>query len=372
MDLVKALAKYARRHEYFVIIAEGDTGWADIDWPDHIHIEKIKISFVEYYWWRLGRLFEELFKPEVGEIWSRYDLWYLDLYAKRQGLEFVHFPANTIEPIGLTVPCLLTCWDVQQEYLPEFFSIDELKRRSFSYRASFDFASKIVVPSLYTRDSLVEKFEIDMEKLILVPAGIDIHRFGEGSKLISEVRERFSLPDKFLFYPSRFWKHKNHCGLFDALKLYEQKFGEGIDFVLTGRIEKEALLWIREEQKGLRFSKIVDLGFVDDDGLNGIYATATALVFPSLFEGFGIPLIEAMAAGCPIIAGNSTCIPEVLDGVGGLFDPNSPKETCDSIREITCDETIRAEFVKAGRQRVEIFDWKVVIPRIEYVYSRVV
>jgi glycosyltransferase involved in cell wall biosynthesis len=108
---------------------------------------------------------------------------------------------------------------------------------------------------------------------------------------------------------------------------------------------------------------------VPQEDLHVLYSAASALVFPSLFEGFGIPLIEAMACGCPIAAARATSIPEVTNGSALLFDPLSPEDIADAIHAVLTDRGLRTDLAARGYRQVQPFDWKAIVPRLARIYE---
>ena len=165
------------------------------------------------------------------------------------------------------------------------------------------------------------------------------------------VRERYRLPPRYVFYPANTWHHKNHARLIDALARYRAATGETLPLVLTGiGREGERALAAELDRTALGDSVRV-LGFVPSADLPALYAGAACLVFPSLFEGFGMPLVEAMLVGCPIAASRTTSIPEVVADAAVLFDPQDAADIARAIAAIVRHPAVAAELVRRGRAR---------------------
>jgi glycosyltransferase involved in cell wall biosynthesis len=175
-----------------------------------------------------------------------------------------------------------------------------------------------------------------------------------------------------MFYPAATWPHKNHKNLLLALKIMVDHHGFDGELLLTG-ITKQSNSAILDEISRLGLANRVKLpGYVATDDLPHLYNLARMLVFPSLFEGFGIPLVEAMACGCPVVCSNTTCLPEVLGGAGGLFDPLAPDGMADKIWSIWNDDDRLSEMRRLGLERAGLFTWKKAASETIKVYSKAI
>jgi glycosyltransferase involved in cell wall biosynthesis len=166
---------------------------------------------------------------------------------------------------------------------------------------------------------------------------------------------RASLPAEFIFYPANRWKHKNHDGLLRALATLRRRDGLSIHAVFTGYdvanrypIEQMAV------QHGVH-DLVHDLGFLTVEELAFVYLKARLMVFPSLYEGFGIPLIEAMAAGCPVVASSHTSIPETVGDAAICFDPAAPDEMWRAIGTAWRDDGLRSRLIERGKRQAAKF-----------------
>ena len=175
---------------------------------------------------------------------------------------------------------------------------------------------------------------------------------------LEAAKVKYALPPEYAFYPADTWPHKNHAMLVKALHLLRTKHRREVPCVLTGikRGAHDALLKAVEEH-GLA-QQVHLLGYVEKHDMPLLYQGARFLIFPYLFEGFGLPLLEAMASDCPIICSRAASIPEVVGDAALLFDPNDPEEMADSMHRILTDEELRRTLVKAGRERALQFSWE--------------
>ena len=203
---------------------------------------------------------------------------------------------------------------------------------------------------------MIEHYGVEPSRVSAIPlaAGSDF-AWRDAATRVADVRKRYALPPRYVLYPANTWRHKNHARLIEALARYRDETGEALALVLTGvGKEGEAGLKAAVDRDGLADSVHL-LGYVPRADLPALYAGAACLVFPSLFEGFGIPLVEAMLVGCPVAASNATSIPEVVGDAAILFDPRDPSDIARAIAAIVRDPTAAAELARRGRARVERF-----------------
>jgi glycosyltransferase involved in cell wall biosynthesis len=257
-------------------------------------------------------------------------------------LEAIHFPLSVMLPPLDTPPAATTVLDVQHEVFPEFFSRAELAYRRRVYGWTVRRSRIVITISEHAREALVERLDLDPTRVRAIYLAVDHERFRPDDR----PREHF------LLYPANAWKHKNHVRLFEA-------FGEvrrerpHVSLVLTGAGHERLTLPDGAESRGH-----VDLGELAD-----LYRSAAALVYPSLYEGFGIPCVEAMACGCPVAASNVASLPEVCGDAAVYFDPLDPQSIADGIR------TVLDRPPAGGPERAALFTWEECARRHDDVYT---
>ena len=224
--------------------------------------------------------------------------------------DVLHFPLSVMIPPVQTPRAVTTILDVQHEELPAFFSRTERLYRRVVYGWTVRRSSLVITISRHAAVAIVEHLGVPEERVRPIYFGIDHARFSPG------VGPR----EDFLVYPARSWPHKNHARLFDAFALVRSKRPE-LELVLTG--------YDGRAPEGVRV-----LGHVPRDELVRLYRTAAALVFPSLYEGFGQPPLEAMACGCPVASSNAASLPEIYDAAARFFDPTSVEDMATAIEEV--------------------------------------
>ncbi len=289
----------------------------------------------------------------------------------RLELDIIHCPFTTYDLDGLEPPVVLTFHDLQQEYYPHFFSRKELKNREKSYRRSAEKAARIIAISKFTRDCLVEMYGISRDKIDVVYPGKDeAFRVMDPEKGRALLERKYSLNRPFLYYPAGLWPHKNHGNLLEAIKLLNEEHRLPFDLIFSGLsmngLEK---LKMKIDEMGLK-DHITFLGFLPSEELPLFYNMAAMLVFPSLHEGFGMPVIEAMACGCPVACSRTSALPEVVGDTAVTFDPSSPEEMSNVIWNLWEDEGKRNAMKERGLKRAEAFSWEKTAEKTLDVYER--
>lgn len=288
-------------------------------------------------------------------------------------LDVLHYPGTTIDQLEIETPCILTVHDIQHEYFPEFFSHKELTRRRRTYKPSTQKAKHIITDTEFTKNSLVEKYGLPAQKISAIPFGVNsAFNSNISPTLVTQVRNNYRLPEQYLFFPANPWPHKNHRRLFEALTIVRARYGHhNCHLVLSGVFpEEQARLQAVIAELGLS-EAIHVLGYIPYAHLPGLYAAAAMLVFPSLFEGFGIPLLEAMACGCPIVSANTASLPEVAGNAAILVNPYHVEALAEAIHTVLHDEALRLDLKARGLERVQYFSWEKAARQTIEVYQRV-
>ncbi|ROS29133.1 glycosyltransferase involved in cell wall biosynthesis [Rathayibacter sp. PhB127] len=226
-------------------------------------------------------------------------------------------------------------FDLQHRDLPQLFPRVERVFRRIAYEATARRADAIITISAFTKGRIVELLGIPEERIHVSHLGVDTERF----------RPHLGAREDFVFYPARAWPHKNHARLFEAMRLLRAE-GHDLRLVLTGGdLEKLGPLPDFVEWRG----------HVGTEELAELYRRAAVLAFPSLYEGFGFPPIEAMASGCPVAAADSGSLPEICGDAAVLVDPLEPRSIADGILEAI---ERSAELGAKGVARAARFSWE--------------
>ena len=224
--------------------------------------------------------------------------------------------------------------------------------------ASFRDAEGIVTSSATTAVELVSRFALDERKIRTIPPGLDAGFLEEPSAdELKATSDRLHLPPSFLLFVGAQVPRKNLVRFLDALKIVHLH-GLEIPLVLAGP-DGEDTDSIRAKAAKLGLSRwITTTGYIDSRTVRHIYRLAAALVMPSLCEGFGMPLLEAMASGVPVAASRTSSIPEVCRDAAVYFDPENPENMAEKVLSLLGDQELRGRLVVKGRERARGFSWE--------------
>lgn len=273
-------------------------------------------------------------------------------------LDILHYPRQQVLSVVDNASIILTLYDIQHEYYPEFFDESVLASRRRSYTHSIQNADSIVVATDYTKRTIQETFPNEAHKVTRIYPGFETNWEKLNPEMAKRQLAQYALPERFIFYPANPWLHKNHAHLFAALQRLKNE-GIAIPLVCTGRLKQLAPATL---QQLIIASDLVDtvydLGYVDEQTLQALYNQAEILVFPSLFEGFGYPILEAQANGCPVVAAKATTLPEVVGEGGIFFDPLDVDSIAQEIRKVWEDKELQQILREKGLENCKRFRWE--------------
>jgi glycosyltransferase involved in cell wall biosynthesis len=245
-------------------------------------------------------------------------------------LDAIHFPIGVMLPRLDSPPAAATIHDLQHEVFPEFFSRGQRAYRRRVYGWTVRKSRLVIADSEHGRETLIERLGLDPARVRAIHLAVDHERFTPGDR----PRE------PFLLYPANNWPHKNHERLFQAFEQARREHPE-LRLVLTGAGHERLPLPTGVESRR----------HVTTDELVELYRNASALVYPSLYEGFGIPCLEAMACGCPVACSRAASLPEICGDTAVYFDPHSVEDIARGIHEVLTSPP------PGGVERAACFTW---------------
>ena len=255
----------------------------------------------------------------------------------------VHYPLTVRIP-ALEKPSVVSLHDLQHLDMPQLFSRRERFFRQVAWHRSVRGAQRVITVSGFVRDRAVELLGLDPSRIRVVHSGIDHDAFHP------DDTER----EPFLLYPARRWKHKNHARLFEAFALVRKERPE-LRLVLTGG-----------GGGGPLPAGVEALGHLPYEQLPDLMRRSSALVFPSLYEGFGQPPLEAMACGCPVACSNAASLPEVVGDAARLFDPRDVRSIAAAILDVLGTPE---EWARRGLAQAQKFSWDTTARETDAVYD---
>lgn len=314
--------------------------------------------------------------PGVRALWKR-----IRPYSKRivsvpvsEGLleslnfDVVHFPTQTA--LLTNIPTIYQPWDLQHIHFPQYFSEMEIKSREILYRAFCGQAKYVCVQTDWGKNDLMNRFSVGPEKVKVIRWGSDFeaHRPLLPSTVSATVA-KLNLPDQFLFYPAVTWEHKNHEAIIRALRVLKDTYDIRAQVRFSGKWTPFRRNLDRLASELGVSDQIRYLGFVSPEELQAVYARATAMIFPSKFEGFGLPLLEAFHAGVPVLSSNATVLPEVAQDAALYFDPNSPEQLAEEIKRVLQNERLRFHLIEKGKEVLSRYSIKQTAAEFQSLYE---
>jgi len=301
------------------------------------NIEELNMIGVER--WREGA-------RQVGSNW--------EILCLLGDIDVYFCPLNCLSPKPLPVASVVQLADIQEAYFPQFFSQDVLDWRRVNYSRSTRIADAVITLSDFSKLSIVQHHTVDPDKVFVSHLAADEFLSGELEPLCLS----FSLPERFLFYPANNWLHKNHGVLLEALLLLKTEFGLSIPAVMTGhKVENGYPLDSKIREYELS-DQVFNLGYISPKEIKVLYRKASLLCFPSLFEGFGMPVLEAMLSECPVTCSESTSLPEICGDAALYFNPTDPSDIAKRIKELWESDVLCKEMITKGKLRASKFSAK--------------
>lgn len=291
--------------------------------------------FLDFWWSCLG-----LKLPFTSHLWREWDLFLVTCY---------------VAPVLKRGHLISIIYDLIPLRYPEFFKRHHEFRRRITRLLTV--SEHLIAISECTKWDLVEAFDIDPLRIRVISPGVDESFRPLGSGQINLVLERYRIKRPYILYVGSLSQHKNVITLMKAYEKVRMTGQFSGALVLIGRREwgQETLGFLKNMKVR---SNIVVTDFVPHEDLVALYGGAEVFVFPSLYEGFGLPPLEAMACGVPVITSKTSSLPEVVGDAGILVDPTSVHEISDAIVMVLENESLQHRMVKAGLERARLFSWE--------------
>jgi glycosyltransferase involved in cell wall biosynthesis len=221
-------------------------------------------------------------------------------------------------------------------------------------------AQKIIVPSFWTKKELINHFNLSENKITVTYEGIDdkfkVAKWQSGK--VKNILEKYHVVKPFVVYTGSLYPHKNISRLLEAIKLLNPSKSLNLQLVIVCARNVFYERFRQQIQKMGAGKQVVLAGFIPDEELAIIYGQAEAFVFPSLIEGFGLPGLEAMAAGLPVVASNSSCLPEIYGDAALYFNPLDCQDMAEKILEAARNPLTRNKLIKNGYRQIVKYSWE--------------
>ena len=310
-----------------------------------------------------GRLLEKCWKT-INRPW----------YDSLSGpADIFHFPNFIVQPVkkGKTVA---TVHDLSFRLFPQFTEPGNLVYLNKCIERTFERADHIIADSCSTKEQIIAEYKYPEEQITVVYLGIAEYLSSKVSAQDQErVRKKYSLPKEYLFYCGTIEPRKNLKTLFKAFSLLKKRHEFAhFKLVLTGmkgwRLEQ---IYGPMSQYGIR-NDVIFTNYVPDEDLSALFSMATVFIFPSYYEGFGLPPLEAMACNVPVISSTAPSLPEVLGDGALYFDPDSPEELEDTIVKVLTDESFTEQLKRKGKKQAEKYTWEDTAKAVLSIYEKLI
>lgn len=346
-NLVKNLAETDRKNDYYLFTDRNPDKNSDL--AEEIKKLKLKDNF------------KIIFINSTNRFW--WNLWALPNYLRKKPVDIFH--TQYIAPFWLPkkIDLVLTIHDISFNFFPQLVKYSDLLFLKTLIPRSLKMAAKIVAVSKFTKKEIEEYYHIPADKIVAVPNGVDFKLFDQfiAQEKLECIRSKYNLPDKFILYIGTLQPRKNIPALIDAMKILCKKYNyQDIKLVIAGnRTARNFDPKIDETIEKLNLQKsVIFPGWIDEEDKPAIYKLSQCFVFPSFYEGFGIPIIEAMAAGTPVVSSDSSCLPEI--GMGGAVyaDPENSNDFAKKIHAVLADENFRNDLTEKGSVTARSYTWQ--------------
>lgn len=346
-QLIGQLAGLGTNHEFVIFLRREN-------WDLVTETPKIKkvLADIHWYGWR-----EQLLLPGI---------------IKKEKVDLMHFPHWNI-PFFYRVPFVVTIHDLLLLHYPTR-SASTLGPSTYFFknlaykiilRQAIKNSRKILAPSEFTKNDILKNFQIKPEKITvthLAPMPM------LSSEINIDLQAKYNISKPYILYVGVAYPHKNLNGLISAWKIFCAKHGNNYQLVLAGR---NNYFYERLKATAVGNNDIIFTGYIPDDDLPAIYKGASLYVFPSFYEGFGLPPLEAMQFGTPVASSNATCLPEVLGNAAAYFDPHNTDDMADTIWRVLEDMDLRETLSKNGVQLIHNYLWETTARATLGVYNNV-
>lgn len=346
-ELVRSVAALSPAHQYHLFVADGRRFDPARPGPNfRWHPTRLSERWLARLWYRL-RL------PLPVEWWTG-------------PLDLFHQPDFVLPPVKANVPTLLTVHDLSFIREPSSVMPGMIRHLTDWVPRSVERADHIVAVSEATRRDLIELYQTPPEKISVIYHGVTAHFKPVEQTETGPVRQKYGLGDRpFMLSVGTIQPRKNYRRLIRALARLDPSLG----LVIVGGKGWGVEEILAEAERQNVADRVYFPGFVPDEALSLLYNAAALFVYPSLYEGFGLPLLEAMACGRPVAASNQSALPEVVGEAGLLFDPHNVAEMAATIDRLWRDAPLRRRLSQAARQRAARFTWEEAARRLLALYK---
>jgi glycosyltransferase involved in cell wall biosynthesis len=315
-------------------------------------------------------------KTLSGKLFFDFEQIFLPIAAKRDKVDLLHCTGNTA-PYFSPAPIVQTLHDV--------IFMDAISGKDTLYQQYGNLYRRKIVPlvtprseavitvSNYEKERILKRIKLDEKKIRVIYNGIDEKRFKiiDDLKTIVNTKVKYKLPGRFILFIGNTAARKNALRVIESYTLYVSRTQNPLPLVTPGLPDEfidERLAELKQSDKKRFF---ITPGYIDDGDLPTLYSLSTVFLYPSLSEGFGMPLVEAMACGSPVITSGTSCLPEIAGDAALLVDPTNVESIAGAIEKLLSDETLRKRKIEDGLRNAKRFSWNRTAEEVFEVYEKV-
>jgi glycosyltransferase involved in cell wall biosynthesis len=279
---------------------------------------------------------------------------------RKNNIDYIIYPKNIIPVTHLLLRSkkfnIIHDLGYFEKELDAYRFLDTLYMKSLM-GISCSFADKILAVSEFTKRELIKRFKSNSDKIKVISEAVEGNfNVLDNNTFANEIMRKYNLNPPFIFYCGSVTPRKNILRMLKAFNEIKDKIPH--NFYLTGNAEWKMSIVSKYIKENDLYKRVIKIGFVDEDDLPKIYNLADLLLFPSLYEGFGLPILEAQACGCPVLTSNVTSCPEVAGDGAHIVDPYSVDEIRDGILKIIEDNDYKEQLIQKGFENIKRFSWE--------------
>jgi glycosyltransferase involved in cell wall biosynthesis len=291
----------------------------------------------------------------------------------RQRPNLVHFPDQSMPLLPLPCPSVVTIHDLAPRIMPETYARSRFLYKYLMSWIAVHRSTKIIADSESTKRDILRTFRVSPSKIAVITFGPKkVFRPISSQVQLEQTRRRLGLPQCFILYVGGIDARKNLVRLVEAFDLLRNTQHASVHLLIAGpNYYMHERVYQRVEELDLA-DRVHFLGFVAEGDLVHLYNLARVFVLPSLHEGLGFPILEAMACGVPVVASNLSSLPEVVGDAGILVNPLDTYGLAAAIQKLLVDDVLREELIKKGLDRTKSFAWDGIVEKLNSVYNEAV
>jgi glycosyltransferase involved in cell wall biosynthesis len=352
LELIRSLQEFDHKNEYIVFVKDDEDSDVLKESPN---MKVVRVAGSPYPYWEQVRLPAE---------------------AKKNGVDLLHCTSNTA-PFTVNIPLVVTLHDIiylERLNLTEGSSYQILGNlyRRWNVPSMVKNASLLITVSEFEKQRIQEHFHLPQGRIETVYNGVGSHfrRELDQQKLL-EVRKKYNLPQRFVFFLGNTDPKKNVQGVLRALSILKNSNRLNFTLVMPD-IDRSYLERLAARNGDPDILKNISFtGYIPNEELPALYSLADLFLYPSIRESFGIPILEAMACGTPVVTSSTSAMPEVAGGAAYLIDPLDADSLADGINTVLKDAPLRSQLIEKGLLRAAAFSWKKNALRTKELYERV-